>query len=400
MQNVFRTNDAILDPIKNVMHENNVRALLEANHLKELGTYSKKALPAEKLQEFEEEIEKQLKVALVEGLPWDKEKSPAAKAAEKASTLPGTSNMGFGVKTNPPDRGLGSPDAINNLSKTTVKTPPERPISTNKASAYPASKMKANDAYTRSAPIVKANDTSKEPTATKPNISNVPTSVKAAASKSTPAPSADADERGGQTRKDLAQVKAIHGNKKLSAFGKAFQTARLAQGQKPGQADKTAKSGTFSFKGKKYTTVRKDEMNEDENLQELSNKTLGSYIKKAKYKLVAAGITLGSGSKNKMITREFDKRNKGIDRAADKMMKEDENLQELSKKTLGSYIKKASDDMSKHNSIATWNKPKRQSKNPTGLKKTWSIASRKVKNRKDGIERAVNKMNEDGSVND
>lgn len=77
--------------------------------------------------------------------------------------------------------------------------------------------------------------------------------------------------------------------------------------------------------------VAKEEV---ENLDELSNKTLGSYIKKAKDSYAGAATDLSRNSpghkdpERKKIIGKFIKRNRGIDKAVDKMAKESVELDE------------------------------------------------------------------------
>jgi hypothetical protein len=77
----------------------------------------------------------------------------------------------------------------------------------------------------------------------------------------------------------------------------------------------------------------------------------GRYVKKA-----AASIDLtawrqghkeaGAGNPSKQLEKKLSKRHKGIETAVKKLTNEEvENLDELSKKTLGSYVKKASHDV-------------------------------------------------------
>jgi hypothetical protein len=106
------------------------------------------------------------------------------------------------------------------------------------------------------------------------------------------------------------------------------------------------------------------------NLEELSKKTLGGYIKKAATdignKEHSAGSMKGGREadpdraydpviqhnhakikkQEKVLINKAANRQQGIGRAVQKLTKEEENLDELSKKTLGSYVKKASDDAS------------------------------------------------------
>lgn len=88
----------------------------------------------------------------------------------------------------------------------------------------------------------------------------------------------------------------------------------------------------------------------NEDLQELSKKTLGSYVKKAH----ASGTEAARGHEQASNSdRSYDraygkrhlatvaKRRKGIDMATDKLTKEDTDLQELSRNTLHSYLARA-----------------------------------------------------------
>jgi hypothetical protein len=91
--------------------------------------------------------------------------------------------------------------------------------------------------------------------------------------------------------------------------------------------------------------VQKEEV---EELDELSKKTLGSYVKKAAGDAVTKAYRAGDvrdkdSGKNymKALGRQI-----GISTATSKLTKEEvEELDELSKKTLGSYVRKAADSM-------------------------------------------------------
>ena len=90
---------------------------------------------------------------------------------------------------------------------------------------------------------------------------------------------------------------------------------------------------------------------EVEQVDEISKAMAGRYVKKA-----AASIDLtawrqgykeaGAGNPSKQLEKKLSKRHKGIETAVKKLTKEEsETLDELSKKTLGSYVKKASHDV-------------------------------------------------------
>lgn len=105
---------------------------------------------------------------------------------------------------------------------------------------------------------------------------------------------------------------------------------------------------------KKIKEETEEVSEEVEELDELSKGTLASYVKKAKTQMsrsdtVAgrlAGERMKGGKPSAQERKHSDRANKryfGIDKAVDKLAKEEfEQIDELSKSTLGSYIKKAS----------------------------------------------------------
>ena len=150
-------------------------------------------------------------------------------------------------------------------------------------------------------------------------------------------------------------------------------------------------------------------MSEDfEQLDELSKATLGSYVKKASGKLASHGTNLmGSVGNFNIKNAEYhgtkiDKRQKGISKAVDKLTKEEftlgdysleeledfmvsedfEQLDELSKKTLGSYVKKATT-----NAII--------SGEALGKGEKWSKSGQIASKREKGIGKAVGKLTQD-----
>lgn len=109
---------------------------------------------------------------------------------------------------------------------------------------------------------------------------------------------------------------------------------------------------------KLFETVKSIVLNESvEQIDEISKKTLGSYVNKAHKDLENKsweyvkkyspnnGATKDSSNDMKKIQ----KRRSGIEKASWKLVKEDaESLDEISKKTLGSYIKKATNNLDKN----------------------------------------------------
>jgi hypothetical protein len=128
--------------------------------------------------------------------------------------------------------------------------------------------------------------------------------------------------------------------------------------------------------------------NEEVELDELKKSTLGSYIKRAAGERGHAGIEAGasaSGSKDqKDAMSTMKKRLKGIKMASDRLAKESvEELDELKKSTLGSYVNRAADDISHIQRDIT----------SSGTQSPdYKNLSRMRRNRKGGIATAVKKL--------
>lgn len=154
-----------------------------------------------------------------------------------------------------------------------------------------------------------------------------------------------------------------------------------------------------------------------EQLDEISKKTLGSYIKKASGTFdherntpgrVATSaedarryITdpkndpyYGSNGNEKIynkIGKKLSNRRSGINKALDRLTKEEvEQIDELSKKTLGSYIKKASSDMAEKRANQLMHSAGMGDEKPTQKSNQKHIAAT-IKRQK-GISKAVNKL--------
>jgi hypothetical protein len=130
-------------------------------------------------------------------------------------------------------------------------------------------------------------------------------------------------------------------------------------------------------------------------IDELSKKTLGSYVKRSANQAIVKSLANPKDDSDDMKT--IAKREKGINLATSKLAKEEtEQIDELSKKTLGSYVNKAAKDSRIHGQIATdfentADKARKQSKkdsferlNRKYLEKSWK--------REDGIAKAVGKL--------
>jgi hypothetical protein len=94
----------------------------------------------------------------------------------------------------------------------------------------------------------------------------------------------------------------------------------------------------------------KNMLGEEEQIDEISKGTLGRYINKAKDSIDMASYRQGHkeahGSSSKPLEKKLTKRHKGISTAVNKLTKEEsEQIDELSKGTMGRYINKAATKM-------------------------------------------------------
>lgn len=128
---------------------------------------------------------------------------------------------------------------------------------------------------------------------------------------------------------------------------------------------------------------------EVEQIDELSKKTLGSYVKKAADSVQANTRQANTGDDYDLRHKSLLKTNKrisGIGSAVRKLTKEEvEELDELSKKTLGSYVKKASDSMYKMGSDSE------RAYGQKEIKKSFDIGN-KADKRQGHINKAVDKL--------
>jgi len=167
------------------------------------------------------------------------------------------------------------------------------------------------------------------------------------------------------------------------------------------------------------TAVGKLTKEESEQIDELSKDTMGRYINKAATKMgsqgVTAGLKIAADEKSSKNFKDMGKREKGIKLAVNKLTKEEqdfidslndadlEQIDELSKKTLGSYVKKASGAEQPKNVMSPKNVPLTkiaayQGDSETGHfgkrfnQATYDKAERLRKNRSQGITRAADKL--------
>jgi hypothetical protein len=201
----------------------------------------------------------------------------------------------------------------------------------------------------------------------------------------------------------------------------SIDTASYRQGHKEAHGSSSKpleKKLTKRHKGIE-TAVKKLTKEESEQIDELSKATMGSYVKKAATKIGTQGVTAGLKiAKDERSQKNFDtigKRERGIATAVKKLTKEEqdfidslndadiEQIDELSKATMGSYIKKASGAEQPKNVMDPKNVPLTkiaayQGDSETGHfgkrfnQATYDKADRLRKNRSQGITRAADKL--------
>jgi hypothetical protein len=161
----------------------------------------------------------------------------------------------------------------------------------------------------------------------------------------------------------LARERRVMAAQKGKGSGRIQSDAEVRLHGKQSQASKERQAAVYRGAKRIYgidkatTRLNKEEV---ESIEELSKKTLGSYVKgamrDARYKELHGGMEALSPSdpskpleKSRKFFSAAHKRQKGVARAVDRLTKEEiETIEELSKKTLGSYYNKASADSYEH----------------------------------------------------
>jgi hypothetical protein len=124
---------------------------------------------------------------------------------------------------------------------------------------------------------------------------------------------------------------------------------------------------------------------ETEELDEISKKTLGSYVTKASYDAAKHAARYGSSSKPGSFVKAH-QRLAGIKKASDKLAKEEvEQIDELSPNTLHSYIKKAAGNMAGNAAVAA-------AQASSSMKKSSPDVKRNIANRMKGITGASGRL--------
>lgn len=124
---------------------------------------------------------------------------------------------------------------------------------------------------------------------------------------------------------------------------------------------------------------------ETEELDEISKKTLGSYVTKASYDAAKHAARYGSSNKPGSFVKAH-QRLAGIKKASDKLAKEEvEQIDELSPNTLHSYIKKAAGNMAGNAAVAA-------AQASSSMKKSSPDVKRNIANRMKGITGASGRL--------
>ena len=197
-------------------------------------------------------------------------------------------------------------------------------------------------------------------------------------------------------------VKKAKSGKDIGKPGKGFDKLAKKAGEKYGSAEKGKKVAAAAMW--KNAAHQKHESVEESQLNELSPKTLGSYVKKAHTQSSQNSHYIGMGNNDpetrEKAIRSMKNRTKGIRKAVDRLTNE-QQLDELSKGTLGSYVKKASKDVEgkagekqQYKDMFAGDYPVR------GAKKEVAKKQEKINKRQSGIGKAVDKMTNEATDDD
>jgi hypothetical protein len=152
---------------------------------------------------------------------------------------------------------------------------------------------------------------------------------------------------------NAAQRKAVWASKADGGAGHPDKKKKMKkEGYMPAADEPSAKDKKTAQKIRDMMAKEKKPVKEDsEQIDELSKPTMGRYINKAKDSIDTASYRQGHrealGGSSKPLEKKLTKRHKGIETAVKKLTKEEsEQIDELSKATMGRYVNKAADRMS------------------------------------------------------
>lgn len=158
-----------------------------------------------------------------------------------------------------------------------------------------------------------------------------------------------------------------------------------------------------SILGTSEPALDSDKKKTKEDLQEVSKELLKRYIKTASKAAVGTAAAIGGIEGNphsdriaknysRALTKKVSNRMKGIDMAADKLVKEDETIEEISKEKTEKYLNKAIEDHGMSNFA------RKSTEGQPGKESAYKYWKRRTDNRKKGISKAIDKLNESGGL--
>jgi hypothetical protein len=186
-------------------------------------------------------------------------------------------------------------------------------------------------------------------------------------------------------KKNVSRFKDRYGDDAKSVM---YATAtKQAMAEEDDNGDDTHTKAEPHFKGK-------NTMSKSTSINEISKKFIGSYINRARKQKEYLASKKSSDASDMNNVR---KRESGLTKAVDKLTKEEsEQLDELSSKTLKSYIKKSTDDATNSGALqGRFSVAGEYARDPVMKSATKRLADRyllKSKNRKKGIKQAVDKL--------
>lgn len=198
-------------------------------------------------------------------------------------------------------------------------------------------------------------------------------------------------------------AKAARAGKDIGAPGKNFEKIAAKAAERYGSAEAGKKVA-----GAILAKMRAKVNEEAEQIDEISQSTIGSYYdkaaadrKKAKAEvekgMSAKSFTPASVQKTSDAYKRFIKRGKGMTAAAQKMSEESEQIDELSKKTLGSYINKATMRIADKSQHAGEIEGRGDSNITPAARSTLAKLNRKTAKSMTGISRATNRLTREDS---
>lgn len=213
-----------------------------------------------------------------------------------------------------------------------------------------------------------------------------------------------------QAMKEEEQLDEISKSTLDSYIHKSFAAGNELHKQIEKETDPVKKAELRAKLSKRNTGViasaKKLRGEEVEQLDEISKKTLGSYVKKASADIAkrevridraldSSGSNYNEPSMQKALNKNV-KRVAGLNKATDKLAKEEvEQIDEISKNTLGSYIKKAAYNAQVHAMASKDIENKEGKYTPDSLRHDF-----KRTNRRAGIVKAVNRLTKEEVTND